>query len=84
MEVDVTAEHPIVQKTIQYLVNSYDNELGYWWTVTPNFANHPHAPHWAYRENVQESCMFNPSVELAASPFLLSPQHEQVFLFKFC
>ena len=66
MEVDVAAEHPIVQKTVQYLVSSYDSELGYWWTVTPYFANHPHAPHWAYRENVQESWMFNPSVELAA------------------
>ena len=66
MEVDVAPSHPVVQKTIQYLVNSYNSKLGYWWTVTPNFNDYPHAPHWAYRENVQESWMFNPSVELAA------------------
>lgn len=66
MEVDVAPSHPIVQNILKYLTNSYDRDLGYWWTVTPNFNDYPHAPHWAYRENVQESWMFNPSVELAA------------------
>ena len=73
MEVNVAPSHPIVQKTIQYLVNSYDSKLGYWWTVTPNFNDYPHAPHWAYRENVQESWMFNPSVELASYMIHWSP-----------
>lgn len=74
MEVGVDEHNSIVKSTIQYLLHSYDDNLGLWKTVTPEHNQYPHAPHWHYTEGVQDSWMFNPSVELAAYLVHWSPE----------
>lgn len=66
MEVQADCHNRIVKATINYLIHSYDEKLGLWRTVVPEHNDYPHAPHWHYEDGVQDSWMFNPSVELAA------------------
>lgn len=66
MEIQADSNDSIVNSAMNYLMNSYDEQLGLWKTVVPEHNDHPHALHWHYEEGVQENWMFNPSAELAA------------------
>lgn len=66
MEVNADYDDEIVRLMINYLINSYDEGIGFWKTSTPEHNDYPHAPHWYFEEGVQENWMFNPSAELAA------------------
>ncbi|WP_217586039.1 hypothetical protein [Lentibacillus saliphilus] len=64
-ELDVDHDHPMVQKMVAYLVKTRDADTGMWPAVLPGNNDHPHAPWWHWRENVQDNWMFNPGAELA-------------------
>nr|WP_244857118.1 hypothetical protein [Oceanobacillus sp. J11TS1] len=66
MEIQAEYNEEIVRRMIDYLIQSYDKELGLWKTVTPEHNDFPHAPHWHFEEGAQDIWMFNPSAELAA------------------
>lgn len=66
METGADSEERIVQSAMDYLIQSYDHEVGLWRTVIPEHNNHPHAPWWHYTEDAQDNWMYNPTVELAA------------------
>ncbi|WP_279401371.1 hypothetical protein [Piscibacillus salipiscarius] len=66
IDLDVRANHDMVQSTISYLINTYDKDLGMWASVIPENNDYPHAPWWGYSEDAQNNWMFNPSAELAA------------------
>ena len=52
LAIDAAADHPIVQKGIEYLVETYDREHGYWPFFTDTAVNdYPHAPWW-HREEI--------------------------------
>ena len=66
LEVQADYNDEIVRLMMDYLLHSYDKEMGLWKTVVPEYNEYPHANHWHYKEGVQESWRFNPSAELAA------------------
>ena len=66
MEIEAERDDKIVTSTMDYLIHSFDEKLALWRTITQEFNEYPHAPHWHYSEGVQDQWMYNPSVELAA------------------
>lgn len=56
LAVDAPAGHPVVEKAIGYLVETYDREHGYWPFFTDTAVNdYPHAPWWHRDEIVPPS-----------------------------
>lgn len=41
MEVEAGSEEPIVKSVVEYLMQSYDCDMGLWKTVVPEHNNHP-------------------------------------------
>lgn len=84
--VDASAEHPIVQKAVQYLLETYDREHEYWpFFVDTAVNDYPHAPWWHTEEIVppNEDRWPNVSAELVGYIHhyreLVSPEfHERV------
>lgn len=65
MEIRADSNEQIVQKMLTYLVSTYQNETGMWFSSVPENNDYPHAPHWYWKEGVQDNWMFNPGAELA-------------------
>ncbi len=64
--VDAAADHPIVQKAIRYLMDTYDTEHDYWPATYENVNDEPHAFWWHVDklEPPDETGWANPSAEL--------------------
>lgn len=64
---EVDHMHPIVEKTIEYLAESFDDEIMRWHSIHPDNKDYPHAPWW---EHERDHKSFNPSASLAG--FIIS------------
>ncbi len=64
--VDAAADHPMVQRTVQYLLATYNKEAGYWPKTFTDVNDYPHAPWWhVYDEGVPSAEEWpNPTIEL--------------------
>ncbi len=54
-EVGTAAEHPLVQRTLQYLLATYDQAHGVWPIIPPHDNSQPHAPWWHYSKTSAEN-----------------------------
>jgi hypothetical protein len=65
-ELGATASEPMVQRTLRYLVNTYDAERRVWPIVPPAVEEAPHAPWWTFRETERNFGGFraNPSAAI--------------------
>jgi hypothetical protein len=66
-EYDAPADHPLVRGAMAYLLQRYDPAAQVWPIIPPNTDDAPHAPWWAYGENVAEGWggfLVNPRVEI--------------------
>ena len=65
-EIGVNADNTIVQKGIEYFLNTYDENEKVWDIIPPEVENAPHAPWWTYEGN--RECfgryLINPRVEI--------------------
>ena len=65
-EIGVNVDHTIVQKGIEYFLNTYDENEKVWDIIPPEVENAPHAPWWTYEGN--RECfgryLINPRVEI--------------------
>lgn len=65
-EIGATETHSIVQKGIQFFIDSYDPSLQAWHIIPPEVEDAPHAPWWNY-ENSRDcfgQFLINPRVEI--------------------
>ncbi len=64
--VDAAADHPLVQRAVQYLLATYNKEAGYWPKTFTDVNDYPHAPWWhVYDEGVPSAEEWpNPTIEL--------------------
>jgi len=65
-DLEVEKDHPMIRHLVKYLVNTGQVSPGIWPSSLPENNEYPHAPHWTYREGVQDNWMFNPSIQLSA------------------
>ena len=65
-EIDTDPKEEIVQNLVRYLVSTMNRNTGMWSSSVPGNNDHPHAPWWHWKEDVQANWMFNPAVELSA------------------
>lgn len=72
LEVYAGPDLPMVQDLVGYLCRT-QRPTGMWPAVLPENNAFPHAPWWEWEPGVEESWMFNPSVELAAYLIHWSP-----------
>lgn len=66
-EVRTSADHPLVQSAIRYLLDSYDPEHQVWPIIPPTADSAPHAPWWGYSENLADQWggfLANPRAEI--------------------
>jgi hypothetical protein len=66
-EVEASADHPLVQGAIRYLLDTYDAEIETWPIIPSNANSAPHAPWWLYDENLSErwrGFLANPRAEI--------------------
>ena len=49
-ELNTPAGHPMVQRTLDYLLATYDESRGVWPIIPPHDNSQPHAPWWHYSE----------------------------------
>ncbi|WP_188208127.1 prenyltransferase/squalene oxidase repeat-containing protein [Alkalibacillus aidingensis] len=73
IEMNVDANHEMVQSLISYLVQTEQVKSGMWPSVLPENNDYPHAPQWTWQEEAQEFWNFNPSIELSAFLIHWSP-----------
>ena len=52
-EVKATAGQPIVQRAINYLLDTFDDERQVWPIIPPEVEDAPHAPWWSYADSAQ-------------------------------
>jgi hypothetical protein len=60
-------DHPLVRGAMRYLLETYDPEIEAWPIIPPNVDDAPHAPWWAYSENLAEGWggfLANPRAEI--------------------
>jgi len=66
-ELDASADHPLVQGALRYLLDTYEAEIETW-PIIPSDANSaPHAPWWLYDENLSQrwrGFLANPRAEI--------------------
>lgn len=62
-ELHVPSSHPIVQKAIRYLLNTYDATHKVWRNIPPHIDDAPHAPWWDY-DPTPEKYLVNPRAEI--------------------
>lgn len=54
-DIGVSVDHEMVQRGIQFLLDTYDADLGCWPQVPPSVDDYPHAPWWTFNpEAAQE------------------------------
>ncbi len=63
-ELGASADHPMVVKACQYLVDTYDAQHINWPIIPPNIDDAPHAPWWVHDGDLENS-MVNPRAEIA-------------------
>ncbi len=66
-EFDAPADYPLVRGALRYLLQTYNPAAEAWSIIPPNTDDAPHAPWWAYGENVAaswNSFLVNPRVEI--------------------
>ena len=66
-EVHASANHPLVQGAIRYLLDTYDAENHVWPIIPPTADSAPHAPWWGYSENLADQWggfLANPRAEI--------------------
>lgn len=66
-EHQVDSMHPIVEKVIDYLTESFDDKIMRWHAIHPDNLDYPHAPWWEHEGPLTS---FNPSASLAG--FIIS------------
>jgi len=78
-EVGADKHNPVLQRGLEYLVNSYDAERKGWPIVPPEVNDYPHAPWWEYKTAMANFGWGNPSAELLG--FFIKyggPEHESL------
>lgn len=67
-ELDLSSDHEMVRKGVDYLLASYDKSAGKWATVPPAVNDYPHAIWWHYDEEgagtALDASWGNPTAEL--------------------
>ena len=48
LQTNAPADHPLVEKGINYLINTYDQNLKGWRMLPPEANDHPRAMWWGY------------------------------------
>jgi hypothetical protein len=64
---DAPADHPLVRGGMDYLMATYDSEIEAWPIIPPNVDEAPHAPWWAYGDDLAErwgGFLVNPRAEI--------------------
>ncbi|MBI5959039.1 MAG: hypothetical protein HY866_09910 [Chloroflexi bacterium] len=51
-EMGAAPSHPLVQKSIRYLVSTYNADHMVWPMIPPHTSQAPHAPWWTYRDDL--------------------------------
>ena len=77
VELDLEASHPIVGAAMDYLLSTYDTELGGWIPTPLTVNNYPHAPWWHRDPNGSldtSSLRINPGAEIVG--YLLRWGHD--------
>lgn len=66
-EIGATADEPLVQRGVAYLLETFDAEAGIWWQVPPTVNDYPHAPWWHWTEKSADPSKYvaNARAELA-------------------
>lgn len=67
-EIQAPGSHALVEKAIQYLLNSYDSERSVWPIIPPEVEEAPHAFWWGYAESEKNfgSFLTNPRAAILA------------------
>lgn len=60
----VDSNEPIVQRAINYLLDTFDQERGYWQAVSKAVNDVPHAPWWTFDEKSAPETPANPTAEI--------------------
>ncbi|MCA1053675.1 hypothetical protein LCM10_01655 [Rossellomorea aquimaris] len=81
-ELDLQADHPIVDKAMSYLESSYDSHTETWHAVPAEVNDVPHAPWWHF-DSVKgvcgvESTWANPNAEIVGYFHLYRPTNHNV------
>lgn len=65
-EIQAPASHTLVQKGIQYFIDTYDESHQVWHIVPPEVEDAPHAPWWTYESSPESFGRFlvNPRAEI--------------------
>ena len=66
-DLDISAENPLVSRSIAYLLESYNPETGVWRIIPEGTDASPHAPWWSQErlETTFDGFRWNPKAELA-------------------
>lgn len=63
-QLNLSAEHPMIQSALAYFVKTYEPEKLGWSIVPPEVDEHPHAPWWNYKEAMAHFGWGNPGAEI--------------------
>jgi hypothetical protein len=74
---DIDQMEPIVENLIDYLSESFDDQIKRWHAIHPDNKDYPHAPWWAQENNVKS---FNPSASLAG--FIIKYGNPMLLIYK--
>ncbi len=68
-EIGADSDEPVVRRTVQYLLGSYDPGERRWWIVPPETDASPRAGWWAYQDIAGNfgDCLLNPTAGLAGA-----------------
>ncbi|MFI8688309.1 hypothetical protein [Rossellomorea sp. NPDC077527] len=80
--IGLASDHPIVQKALEYLHHTYDEEIQGWNAVSERVNSVPHAPWWHFDPKKGhcgvQTTWANPNAEIVGYFHRYSPQHSRL------